>query len=167
MPFKIGLTGLQASSTGGLPQVDAIVCFDYSGSMDDFTKVSFVRREWNWGSGAAVGNMQYTVVSGINPGPSHTLSDYLRWNYDPASGGNPSGNGVNVLEPQNLEASSVRVGSPVGQNWMFNPLLFDVITRVNPLPLFWTLNKVSGQNGTLLTQNDYGNPPGNYKPLFF
>jgi hypothetical protein len=167
MPFKIGLTGLQASSTGGLPQVDAIVCFDYSGSMDDFTRVSFVRREWNWGVGAATGNMQYTVVNGLNPGPSHTLSDYLRWNYDPASGGNPSGNGVNVLEPQNLEASSVRLGSPVGQNWMFNPLLFDVITRVNPLPLFWTQNKVSGPNGTLLNQNDYGNPPGNYKPLFF
>jgi hypothetical protein len=39
--------GLNAASGGGLPQVDAVLVFDYSGSMDDASNVSFVRRTWD------------------------------------------------------------------------------------------------------------------------
>ncbi|HMY51808.1 MAG TPA: pilus assembly protein TadG-related protein, partial [Candidatus Obscuribacter sp.] len=51
-PVFMGLIGVQkvglnASSGGGLPQVDAVLVFDYSGSMDDATSVTFVSRAWN------------------------------------------------------------------------------------------------------------------------
>lgn len=42
----IGPFTMTASSTGGLPQLDVILCFDMSGSMDDFTNVTFVDRYW-------------------------------------------------------------------------------------------------------------------------
>ena len=44
--MNIGPFTMNASSTGGLPQLDVILCFDMSGSMDDFTNVTFVNRYW-------------------------------------------------------------------------------------------------------------------------
>jgi hypothetical protein len=45
----VGVTtvGLNAFSGGGLPQVDSVMVFDFSGSMDDATNVSFIRRTWD------------------------------------------------------------------------------------------------------------------------
>ncbi|MBK9144119.1 MAG: VWA domain-containing protein [Candidatus Melainabacteria bacterium] len=45
--YGVGNVGIRASSIGGLPQVDAILVFDYSGSMDDLTKVTLIKRWWN------------------------------------------------------------------------------------------------------------------------
>lgn len=45
--FGVGNVGITASSIGGLPQVDTVLVFDYSGSMDDLTKVTLVKRWWN------------------------------------------------------------------------------------------------------------------------
>jgi hypothetical protein len=54
----VGVTtvGLNAASGGGLPQVDAVMVFDFSGSMDDATNVSFVRRTWDSSIGSALLN---------------------------------------------------------------------------------------------------------------
>src|SRR5262249_9392953 len=71
---------------GGLPQVDSVLVFDLSCSMDDQTPVTFVRREWihsplgagHFAMGTVDGNstqgcgiIQY--VSIYCPNPSHTL----------------------------------------------------------------------------------------------
>ncbi len=45
--YGVGNVGILASSIGGLPQVDATLVFDYSGSMDDLTKVTLIKRWWN------------------------------------------------------------------------------------------------------------------------
>jgi len=53
--FGVGNVGITASSIGGLPQVDTILVFDYSGSMDDLTKVTLVKRWWNANPANGVG----------------------------------------------------------------------------------------------------------------
>ncbi|MBX9667182.1 MAG: hypothetical protein K2X93_06165 [Candidatus Obscuribacterales bacterium] len=45
--FGVGNIGIRASSVGGLPQVDAVVVLDLSGSMDDLTAVTLVKRYWD------------------------------------------------------------------------------------------------------------------------
>lgn len=45
--FGIGNVGIRASSVGGLPQVDAVLVLDLSGSMDDLTPVTLVKRYWD------------------------------------------------------------------------------------------------------------------------
>jgi Putative Flp pilus-assembly TadE/G-like len=44
--LSIGPFTMTASGTGGLPQLDVILLFDMSGSMDDFSNVTFVNRYW-------------------------------------------------------------------------------------------------------------------------
>jgi Flp pilus assembly protein TadG len=44
--LNIGPFTMNASSAGGLPQLDVILCFDISGSMDDFTNITFINRFW-------------------------------------------------------------------------------------------------------------------------
>ncbi len=44
--LNIGPFTMNASSAGGLPQLDVILCFDISGSMDDFTNITFINRYW-------------------------------------------------------------------------------------------------------------------------
>lgn len=87
---------LIAYSEGGLPSLDIVMCFDVSGSMDDQTSVSFVKRYF---SGAYT---HYQVVSrnrslGGNGLPWSSINNIL----EPAP---TTGNGtrVNATAPQNL-----------------------------------------------------------------
>src|SRR5579883_1428655 len=45
--FGVGNVGILASSVGGLPQVDAVLVMDYSGSMDDLTPITIISRCWD------------------------------------------------------------------------------------------------------------------------
>jgi hypothetical protein len=38
---------IRASSHGAVPQIDVVVCFDVSGSIDDETKITLVKRQWD------------------------------------------------------------------------------------------------------------------------
>jgi len=79
---------VSAFSDGGLPKLDIILCYDLSGSMDDSTVVSYVRRQWNPGADTvgynviATGKMYDSVL------PPNT------------------GTGLNCLRPQNLSYAS-------------------------------------------------------------
>jgi len=53
--FGIGNVGIRAASVGGLPQVDAVLVLDLSGSMDDLTPVTLVKRYWDAHRGATFG----------------------------------------------------------------------------------------------------------------
>jgi hypothetical protein len=169
---------MSAASFGGLPQVDAVVVFDFSGSMDDFTSVLFVRREWYWPpQGSKLGTLGmplYSVVTGTSAGSNNLFSNYLRWNYTIQ----PAGSGTNVLPPQNIQA----VGS--GNVAVGNPLSYTNALRANPIfcPQWMGSSCMSsGGNsdtvhfmpfmspgGKAITLNnwDYASPPGNYKPAF-
>jgi hypothetical protein len=111
----IGMHVLKAHAVGGLPQVDAVLVFDYSGSMDDSTKVSFVCRSWD----DTTNKIKYQVVAPTS-GDS-TMSNILSWNY----GSKPAGTNLNVLPPQSLQSSN----DPPATG---KPLLFIPFLRVNP-----------------------------------
>lgn len=170
----VSKVGLNAASGGGLPQVDAVLVFDYSGSMDDATSVTMLSRTWNpdavpaGGSGSSgLSEMQTTANPGVataNRGqiayyeiPSSTtgadgarLSNYIMHNY----ASNPNGLNVNVLPPMNLQLvdNSDSQATP--------HFHFDEKMRVNLIPY---------RPGLTITPTafhsrfraDYGTPPGN------
>lgn len=180
-PVFLGVIGvgkvlLQANSGGGLPQVDAVLVFDYSGSMDDATSVTFIRRTWDStvasAGGASAGQIDYSnpgmgiadgssgaaqgpghgVVHYIEvppPGTSHRMSDYLMHDYVAS----PNGFQLNVLPPQSL---------PVADNiysMAANKYVFDANLRVNSLPYYSAIPKVGAPAAKF--PKDYGTPPGN------
>jgi hypothetical protein len=176
----VNLVGLNASSGGGLPQVDAVVVFDYSGSMDDGTKVSFVRRTWDstqppalvsllnggladcqmngspypgaWQAKAGFGVNHYIVIQPTLP--SHTLANCLQHDYTE----NANGLNLNVLPPSNIDLAT-------NPNSQANPpFRWDQRMRTNVIPFVQAANS----SGTMLNQqcglkwnNDFGLPPGN------
>ena len=196
---------LNAASYAGLPQVDAVVVFDYSGSMDDFTSVLFVRREWYWPASYSgsikqdVGCPMYSVVTGGSPGADNRLSNYINWSWTAGVSGR-AGSATNVLPPQLLEGVSDPVKLPAIQN----PLYYNPTLRSNPIfcTNFLGTNEVPVNNPSTQTTSspallgtaanrlpavfghyyscsgsgnvrdgkllpvDYGQPPGNYKPVF-
>ncbi len=61
---------LQASALGGVPDLDIVVCFDVSGSIDDQTPVTFVKRQWQSANSKNI----YTVTSTTGGSPAGTLA---------------------------------------------------------------------------------------------
>lgn len=57
--LPIGPTTISASTLSGVPDMDVVVCFDVSGSIDDQTKVTFVKRMWQ----ASQSKNIYTITS--------------------------------------------------------------------------------------------------------
>jgi von Willebrand factor type A domain len=89
-------------SSAGLPQVDMVLCFDVSASMDDATNVVLINRVWN---GAKV---VYNVVAGPD-----TIADIV--------GAPESGTGFDVMPPQQLSnAYYAAAGSTVGNDNQYN-----------------------------------------------
>jgi len=119
-PLFLGFVGLgdvtlRAESTAGLPQVDAVLVFDFSGSMDDSTKVTFVCRSWD----DAAAKIKYQIVAPTSG--DATLSNVVGWNYSVQPAGSP----LNVLPPQNLPAAN----NPPATG---SPLVFMPFLRANP-----------------------------------
>ena len=118
----VGNIAILGSSYGGLPQIDAVLVFDMSASMDDETVVTFVRRQWKHDAkGAGTFAVNKTLKSGpiatTTPGcgivryvslPSptapHTIVNYLNWDFSTSKGS--AGTGVNALPPQNLNMTT-------------------------------------------------------------
>lgn len=172
-PVFMGMVGIQkvglnAQSGGGLPQVDAVMVFDYSGSMDDATVVTFVNRVWNpsvpaaggsasaglneMSSGLPVpnkGQVFYYEVPSANAG-SNRLSDYIIHNYS----NNPNGLQVNVLPPMNLDLVD-NTDSQATPHFKF-----DNNMRCNAIPFqsapFSCVPALDAHY-----KADYGTPPGN------
>lgn len=182
-PVFLGVIGvgkvlLQANSGGGLPQVDAVLVFDYSGSMDDATNVTFIRRTWDStvaaSGGASAGRTDYSVFTSANavqdgssgapqsttngvvhyievppPGVSHRMSDYIQFDYV----AQPNGFPLNVLPPQSLPTADHT------NSMAANKYVFDYNLRANSLLWHPTIPKVGSPLARF--QKDYGTPPGN------
>ncbi len=82
----IGVFPIVETSNGGLPQLDVILCFDISSSMDDFTLISAVDRYNNSGTNG------YNIIA---QGPLYSALGCT----------NATGSPVNATFPQNLDAS--------------------------------------------------------------
>jgi hypothetical protein len=94
---------IRAESFARVPSLDLVLCFDVSGSIDDQTPVTFVKRSWNpskpKNDGSGSGAIDYLICearpgSAAAPLAQGRIYDILK----PA----PSGTGLNAEYPQNL-----------------------------------------------------------------
>lgn len=90
----VGIKSLNvnAMSTGAVPKLDMVICFDVSGSMDDQTPVTFVKRKWDATLGG--GKNVYLPVTGANGLMRGKIFDILK----PAA----TGSSLNACYPQIL-----------------------------------------------------------------
>lgn len=132
----IGAVPIHAISTGGVPDLDIVVCFDVSGSIDDQTPITFVRRQWQ--GDAATGKIVYIVPptrAGAPAGASASGPIY------DIIGPPATGTRVNAVYPHYLSSSSQS-----GVRW---PLSF---------------SEQGGSSQGLRGRTDAGAPPGNIPP---
>lgn len=90
---------ISATSSAGVPSLDVVLCFDVSGSIDDQTPVTFVRRQWDTTTGKVV----YIVPpcrAGAAAGPSASGKIY------DVLGPPPTGSRTNATFPQWLSISN-------------------------------------------------------------
>lgn len=88
----INTMNVNAVSTGAVPKLDMVICFDVSGSMDDQTPVTFVKRKWDATLGG--GKNVYSLVTGANGLMRGRIFDILK----PAA----TGSSLNACYPQIL-----------------------------------------------------------------
>lgn len=87
---------LEAEARGGVGDLDVVLCFDVSGSMDDQTKMTHVRRRWDAGSSRIVYDVvnQGRLATGAGAVRPQAL-EYAGLNADlrgPNEAGTPPGN---------------------------------------------------------------------------
>lgn len=87
---------LEAEARGGVGDLDVVLCFDVSGSMDDQTKMTHVRRRWDAGSNRIVYDIvnQGRLATGSGAVKPQAL-EYAGLNAElrgPAEAGTPPGN---------------------------------------------------------------------------
>lgn len=99
----LGLAGpytLRADGDGRVPQLDIVLCFDVSSSIDDQTPVTFVKRYWNSSSNRI--RYQVTTARAGAPTAGGMASGRL---YD-IVGPQPTGTGLNATYPQSLATAA-------------------------------------------------------------
>lgn len=131
----ISTATVRARSTGGVPDLDVVLCFDLSGSIDDQTPVTFIKRYWSSSSN----QIKYQVTSTQAGSPAGSLAQGTIYNIlGPAF----TGTRVNGLYPQ----------------WFSTSNQSDV-----RYPLHFSEKKgYSGSAAGLRGTTDAGSPPGNY-----
>jgi hypothetical protein len=177
----IGPFTMTASATGGLPQLDIVLCFDVSGSMDDFTNVSFVNRYWvNWnGVGKAGSTMSATDADNIAAYAGAGL-DHTNWTggcieYDvcqSAGGMTYSSNSPYWTQAPDSSSSGplYYVAGCAGSASSFNGTAVNVQPPMNlnqaiefPNKLWFSAAQRSTQiAGPPYPSSELGMPPGNY-----
>lgn len=130
---------IKAFAEGGLPQLDIVLCFDVSGSIDDQTRVSFVKRRWDPGAGF----VRYDVVSIPRSGGAPQRASIFNIQDPPRTGSS-----VNAVSPQNLTLAGFSKADFTDGNtypYQFSPTL----RAEAPAPP---------------ATSEIGQPPGNYPP---
>lgn len=95
----IGNVPLRGVASGGVPQLDLIMCFDVSASMDDQTPVTFVRRTWD----PAKSKVTYTKTSCAGGAPAGATAEGPMYQ---VIGPPPTGSACDALPPQNLSVAN-------------------------------------------------------------
>jgi hypothetical protein len=132
----LGNYDIRAGAYSQVPLLDLTIVFDSSGSMDDETPCTFIKRSWDPNAGGGQGQVKYekTFARGNPPHPPYAegrLRDVVQ--------ALPIGTNVNVMPPQELEylSDTSSIGLPQGA-------------------LYW--NSALRSSGA----TDYGTPPGNH-----
>jgi hypothetical protein len=105
-------TVLRAHGHGRVPQLDIVMCFDVSGSIDDQTNVTFVKRNIS----VSTGLNQYTIISARGGAP--TTGGLAHGRLFDILGGIPQGTPVQATYPQTLHMTS-------DTGYHSRPLFFD------------------------------------------
>jgi hypothetical protein len=145
-----GTFTVRASAIGGLPQLDLVLCFDCSGSMDDSTPVFFVNRHWN----GSTKQVEYVTIAGTGAA-TDTIYSFTK----PLE----TGTSLNAAFPQQL--SFADYGVPTTQN--ASPFIFSEGPQFNPG--FGGTNLLKGLRANLSFSTnsaipEQGCPPGNFDP---
>jgi hypothetical protein len=130
----IGNVPLRAVASGGVPQLDLVLCFDVSASIDDQTPVTFVRRVWN----QSTNRIDYTIASTSSGSRAGATAQGKL--YD-VMGPPPTGSAVDAVPPQTLSSSNQN-----DHRWRMN------FSEVTGRP-----GSARGLRGT----SNNGSPPGN------
>jgi hypothetical protein len=133
----IGQIPVTVNSSGGVPDLDVVLCFDVSASIDDQTPVTFVRRRWD----SVNGVIAYDVASTSTGSPAGNLAQGTIFDI---LGPPATGSSVNAQYPQQLSSSNN------GQSTY--PLAFSEV------------HNQSGSAPGLRGATNAGSPPGNYPP---
>jgi hypothetical protein len=194
-PVFLGMIGvgkvvLNANSGGGLPQVDTVLVFDYSGSMDDATNVTYIRRTWDStcgpinGGALSAGRTDYvdntlwptTPVTGTNHGGVHYIvvppNNTGSTSHSLAGDGSGTSGYLQHDYTNKPEGTNVNVLPPMNLEISDNSdslapvkYVFDFNLRCNNIPNNSLVLKKPGSSpipGAMqLLMNDYGSPPGN------
>jgi len=97
---------LTTMTNGGVPDLDVVVCFDVSGSIDDQTNVTFVNRQWQ----ASTAKIIYPVTTTSAGAPAGKLAQGTIWNIlIPPD----TGTQVNGVYPENLGLANNGVSYPL------------------------------------------------------
>ena len=125
-------------ATAGVPVLDIVLCFDVSGSIDDQTPVTFVKRAWDGSSG----KISYTVADTASGATAGSKAEGKLYDI---VGPPATGTGLNGNFPQTLSAASSN----------------------NRWPLYFSENSGLGSNSApgLRGSSNAGSPPGNYPGL--
>lgn len=113
----LGINGpftVRADGNGRVPQLDIVLCFDVSGSIDDQTPVSFIKRYWNSGTS----RVEYQLIN-AKPG-APTPGGKAHGPIFDIIGPPATGTGLNAHLPQTLTASST---SGTSRKLYFSPSL--------------------------------------------
>lgn len=140
----LGAISVHAVATSAVPQLDIVICFDISGSMDDQTPVTIVKRKWN-----------PTLTAFRAPPPGSPASGRIEYVAPPSANGTngkifdvqqpgPNGSSLNVLQPQYLSYAYAN-----------NYLYFSI-----PWAAFYGVQDL--RSGGVYP--DAGLPPGNFPP---
>lgn len=134
----LGNYGVTALAKGAVPQLDVVLCFDVSGSMDDQTPVTLVRRKWNENLNRVVYNIPVDV-SGPGQGTIYNI-------IQPGE----KGTSLNAMSPQLLDQAAIRDDNQLG--FEFSEYLK------------WYYAENSSGLRSLNNPVDAGAPPGNCPP---
>jgi hypothetical protein len=104
----LGLSTLpiEGIASAGVPQLDIVLCFDVSGSIDDQTPVTFVKRAWN----GTTGKIAYTVAATQSGSTAGALAQGTIYNI---LGPPATGTGLNADYPQALSAAGSGASWPL------------------------------------------------------
>lgn len=97
--LPIGNFIVSANASAGVPTLDVVLCFDVSGSIDDQTIVSFVRRQWD----ATKGKIVYPLSAARGGSPAGVIAQGPI--YD-VLGPPATGSRTNAIYPQWLSVSN-------------------------------------------------------------
>lgn len=135
--FGVNNVPVLTVSSGGVPELDLALCFDVSGSIDDQTPVTFVRRQYNH----TTKKIDYVIPATTSGSPAGTLAQGKIFDI---LGPPATGSAVQGVYPQGLSNTNTPTGN-------------------NDYPINFSENSgASGAAVGLRGTPNAGSPPGNY-----